>query len=169
MPGTAPNPDLVLTDYLMAGADGAAVLAAVRRHWPGVPVALLSATQNTMQSLGARVEQGFDASLTKPVNLAELRTTVATLTGLALHSQSGPSEPDEAPAELLLPPPAAELARMQTLLDMGAVTELRAWAQTLQQAPEHAEFARRVLELAAAWDVDGLRRLCTPDGGMATA
>jgi signal transduction histidine kinase/CheY-like chemotaxis protein len=162
-----PPPDLVLTDYLMAGADGAAVLAAVRRHWPGVPVALLSATQNTMQSLGVRLEQGFDASLTKPVNLAELRTTVATLTGLALHSRH--ELPDEEADGALVLPPAAELTRMQALLDMGAITELREWAQSLQQAPEHAEFARRVLELTAAWDVDGLRRLCSQDAGMAAA
>ena len=43
-------PSLVLTDSLMPGVDGTAVLHAVREQWPEVPVVLLSATQQTMES-----------------------------------------------------------------------------------------------------------------------
>ena len=78
MPWAAP-PSLVLTDSLMPGADGTAVLHAVRERWPGVPVVLLSATQQTMESMGAARDEGFDASLMKPVSLLDLRITLAHL------------------------------------------------------------------------------------------
>ncbi len=75
-------PSMVLTDSLMPGVDGTAVLHAVREQWPEVPVVLLSATQQTMESMGAAKDEGFDASLMKPVSLVDLRITLAHLLGI---------------------------------------------------------------------------------------
>lgn len=83
-------PALVLTDSLMPGADGAAVLRAVRERWPEVPVVLLSATQQTMESMGVAQDEGFDASLMKPVSLLDLRITLAHL--LCIEGEQGDAE-----------------------------------------------------------------------------
>jgi CheY-like chemotaxis protein len=92
-------PALVLTDNLMPGADGAAVLRAARLHLPGVPVALLSATPRLRRDGQADAPE-FDASLLKPINLAELRTTLARLLGLACaqpDDQRAAAVPDAPP------------------------------------------------------------------------
>jgi len=86
----ATPPSLILTDHQMPGADGDEVLKASRAQWPGVPVLLLSATQQTMESLGKSGSSGFDASLTKPVNLLDLRATLARVLGLQLGDASSP-------------------------------------------------------------------------------
>lgn len=176
-PGTE-APSLVLTDYLMPGANGSAVLQAVRTRWPGVPVVLLSATQKTMQSLGVARDDGFDASLMKPLNLADLRTTVAEVLGLPLaldaleaSIQGLPGSDDSAgqavgtlrrpgsPAPLCLA--ADELERIAQWVDMGALTDLTEWAEgLLQRRPECAELAGRVLRLLSAARLDEVRALC---------
>ena len=86
----ATPPSLILTDHQMPGADGDEVLKASRAQWPGVPVLLLSATQQTMESLGRAGSSGFDASLTKPVNLLDLRATLARVLGLQLGDAPPP-------------------------------------------------------------------------------
>lgn len=85
-------PSLILTDYQMPGADGGDVLQAARAQWPGVPVVLLSATQQTMESLGKAASAGFDASLTKPVNLLDLRSTLARVLGLHPGGAGNPTD-----------------------------------------------------------------------------
>lgn len=158
-------PSLVLTDYLMPGADGSAVLHAVRAHWPGVPVVLLSATQKTMQALGVARDDGFDASLMKPLNLADLRTTLADVLHLPLVADDAPELPP-----LDAPPPTAphapclsadELACIALWVDMGALTDLTEWAESLaRQRPECAELAGRVLTLLSAARLDEVHALC---------
>ena len=140
-PGVDP-PSLVLTDYLMPGADGAAVLAAVRQHWPQVPVVLLSATRQSMQSFGEPSEPGFSAVLAKPIDLAELRLTIGRLLGL--HGQ-------EVPPELR--------HRLRELVALGAVSDLRDWAEELAAQPEHRLFAERLRALSDGSDLEGLMRL----------
>lgn len=160
-PGAVP-PSLVLTDYLMPGADGTAVLEAVRRHWPGVPVVLLSATQKTMESLGELKAHGFDASLMKPINLADLRSTLSRLLGL-MEGEVIADEP--VIPSMTLPPPEA-LAQMSRLVDMGALTDLIEWAQALTRTyPDCQAFADRVLALATECDLGSMRNLCASDPG----
>lgn len=75
-------PSLVLTDYHMPGGNGDAVLDAVRRRWPGVPVVLLSATPLTMGPHAGHGMQQFDACLMKPIDLSALRSVIRRVLGL---------------------------------------------------------------------------------------
>lgn len=172
----APRPSLVLTDYLMPGADGRAVLHGVRRHWPGVPVVLVSATPYlTTDQVDAGQEQGFDASLMKPVNLADLRLTLARLLGLpgdngpplttmaALDCEAGrsPARASEREPLKLHLPPAAELEQAMLWVEMGALTDLTEWADDLaQRYPDCAEFVQRLRALLAQANFAGIRALC---------
>lgn len=152
-------PALLLTDYLMPGADGGAVLEAARRHLPGVPVVVLSATPQ-FRARGDGDGPDFDAFLLKPINLAELRITLARLLGLdyGLKDAAEERQPD-APLPLPLPPPSV-LVAMRELVALGAVSDLADWARGLASArPEHAAFARRAQRLAHEGDLEGLRRL----------
>lgn len=167
-----PAPSAVLTDYLMPGADGAAVLRAVRGKWPGVPVVLLSATQKTMQSLGVARDEGFDASLTKPLNLADLRLTLARVLGLAVARESAETRPlgfeDTHPATPFNRPETAggwltaqDLTQVEQWVEMGALTDLTEWAEALpRRHPEGADFSARVLTLLANAQLDKVRALC---------
>lgn len=142
------RPSLVLTDLSMPGADGHAVLAAVRERWPGVPVILL-----TGQPLTDATGGGFDARLQKPVDLARLRATLAGLLP--------PEPPAPAPREPARRPGAGALARMRALVDLGALTDLVEWAAALaEETPEHQAFAGEVQAAAERWDLDALQALC---------
>jgi signal transduction histidine kinase/CheY-like chemotaxis protein len=152
LPGVRP-PALVLTDKLMPGADGDAVLRAARRHLPGVPVALLSATPRFRSGDHAEALE-FDASLLKPINLAELRITLARLLGLPCE------RPGEAPvAAVPDAPPEAALQTMRELIEIGAMSDLVDWSRTLEARHEHAAFARYARQLAQDGDLAQLRRI----------
>ncbi|MCK0163916.1 ATP-binding protein [Marinobacter sp. S6332] len=75
-------PAIIVSDYQLPGASGDEVLRIARSQWPKVPVILLSATQNS----NPRPEKGspkrFSAYLSKPVDLFELRMTLAELCNL---------------------------------------------------------------------------------------
>lgn len=149
--GSAP-PSLVLTDLMMPGADGHAVCTAVKARWPEVPVLLLSAQATEAAGAG----DGFAAQLHKPVAPGRLRASLADLLGPA--PATPPAEPPAVPASR---PDAASLARMQALVELGALSDLVEWAEALAaQTPAHSAFARRVLALTDSWDVDALQALC---------
>jgi len=106
--GDTARPSLVLTDLNMPGADGHAVLAAVRERWPGVPVVLL-----TGQSLSG-ASRGFDARLPKPIDVARLRATLA-----GLLPPTPPKSPKPARRAPVRRPGAEALARMGAEITMG--------------------------------------------------
>lgn len=148
--GDTARPSLVLTDLNMPGADGHAVLAAVRERWPGVPVVLL-----TGQSLSG-ASRGFDARLPKPIDVARLRATLA-----GLLPPTPPKSPKPARRAPVRRPGAEALARMRALVALGALTDLVEWAEALAaEAPGHADFAREVLATAERWDLEALQALC---------
>lgn len=109
----------MLTDLNMPGADGHAVLAAVRERWPGVPVVLL-----TGQSLGG-ASRGFDARLPKPIDVARLRATLA-----GLLPPTPPKSPKPARRAPVRRPGAEALARMRALVALGALTDLVEWGRS---------------------------------------
>jgi len=76
--------DLVISDFRLPGADGAAVLAHIRRACPGrrVPAIGISGTPWLLQGAG------FDLVLTKPFPLKELLESVSRLTGLRTLSEA---------------------------------------------------------------------------------
>lgn len=79
-------PAIIITDYLLPGASGAEVLRVTRSRWPNVPVVLLSATQNSNPKPMDKTEARFNAYLSKPVDLLELRLKLAELCSLTSAS-----------------------------------------------------------------------------------
>ncbi|MGS0977470.1 response regulator [Burkholderia glumae] len=152
-----PRPDLVLTDHTMPRAGGAAVLAAVRQHFPTAPVVVLSALpQAVEETRGNGNAAGYDACLLKPVNLPELRITLARLLGLALDTAGTPPG-EEAP---LVRPSMHVLAEARQLIGLGAITDLVDWADGLAARDRRcATFALKVQQLARLGELGELRVL----------
>ena len=152
------HPDLVLTDYLMPGADGLAVLRAARVHLPGVPVVVLSAILQTTAAGDDPAAPEFDAALLKPINLAELQETLARLLGL----RRLPPVTDTSEAAPLVGPPPEARAVALALIDLGAISDLIDWADALRaEHPQCEAFATQVHQLATRGDLAGLQRLCS--------
>jgi signal transduction histidine kinase/CheY-like chemotaxis protein len=151
-------PDLLLTDYLMPGADGLAVLRAAREHLPGVPVVVLSAIPQATQDHEGNAPSGFDAILLKPVNFMELQNTLARL--LKLDRIPSSAADAQAAPPLVSPPPQA-LAVAHMLIDLGAISDLIDWADAVaSQYPGCEAFARKARQLATLGDLAELERLC---------
>ncbi|NMV37458.1 ATP-binding protein [Ralstonia insidiosa] len=152
------RPDLVLTDYLMPGADGFAVLVAARQHLPGVPVVVLSAIPLAASANDGPATPAFDASLLKPINLAELQEALMRLLGLLRL----PPVADASEAAPLVGPPPQARAVALALIDLGAISDLIDWADALHtEYPQCEAFAMQVRQLATRGDLAGLQRLCS--------
>ncbi|MDD2545462.1 MAG: hybrid sensor histidine kinase/response regulator [Burkholderiaceae bacterium] len=157
-PGTPP-PSLVLTDHLLPGAEGTAVLAAVRQHWPGVPVMLLSASPERPDALADQPSQRFDACLLKPIELAALRSSMARLLNPAPSQAAGEGAVPAAGGAIPWPPPEA-LGPLDRLIALGALTDLTEWAQALPaRYPACQRWSEQVLALLARGDIAGLQHL----------
>lgn len=148
------EPDLVLTDHMMPNADGLSVARAVRRYWPGMPVLAISASPQVVASDG-----GYTACLLKPIELADLRNTLARLLDLQRDDAQAPTQDDGNVA--LTRPPREHLQQARQLIAMGAITDLMDWARDLsEQAPQFDRFARHVHHLAQRGDLSSLAELC---------
>lgn len=146
-------PDLVLTDLRMPFAGGEEVLAKVRSKWPDLPVVLLTATPDA--TLPAADE--FSAILSKPVSMALLRRTLASQLGISFCM----APPVEARGVATTYPDARSLREAQSLIQMGAISDLIDWAQRLvTRSPALTEFAERATQLAERGELDRLRALC---------
>ncbi|KAA0890949.1 ATP-binding protein [Pusillimonas sp. ANT_WB101] len=181
-------PSAVLTDYSMPGAGGDAVLAAVRLHWPDVPVLLLSAHITARSSSDQALTPGFDAFLPKPIDFSILAGELSRLldpdntllkpsskdvllTDESTNHESTPSHvtPQSphsqhtratAGAQHDAAPPQARLAELSRLVEEGALTDIEDWAQTLRtDLPEHAQFALEVERLVEDLDLHALNKL----------
>ncbi|NWN91633.1 response regulator [Marinobacter adhaerens] len=85
---TRKAPGVIITDYYLPDGSGCDVLRIAQAHWPGVPVVLLSAIPNNHCELGIHSSERFDACLPKPIDLLELRFTLAELCNLSPESSS---------------------------------------------------------------------------------
>lgn len=72
----AHQPHVVITDLRMEGMDGMALFAAARRHYPGLPVVILTA-HGTIPDAVEATKQGVYSYLTKPFDSQQLLDTVA--------------------------------------------------------------------------------------------
>ncbi|AJC23056.1 hybrid sensor histidine kinase/response regulator [Pandoraea pulmonicola] len=155
-----PPPDLVITDHMMPNADGLAVARAVRRRWPALPVLAVSASPQALASddpAGA----GYNACLLKPIELADLRNTLARLLNLPRDDARAASDAAQATNVPRLRPSRELLHDAQQLIAMGAITDLIDWARDLSaQTPQFDGFARHVQQLAQRGDLAGLTALC---------
>lgn len=139
-----PAPDLVLTDYFLPRANGDAVLSSAQSRFPRTPVVVLSATQPDSQ--GAT---GYAARLTKPVDLATLRRTLADVCQrelqqpAALHASAADGGDSTETPPIPLPLSFEERHQLASLIELGAVTDLMEWSQALAaNTPERADTAR---------------------------
>ena len=75
------KPDLILLDVMMPGMDGFEVCRIIRKTpvLSEVPVVLVTALDD-LDSLLEGIEAGADDFISKPYNIAELRTRVKTIT-----------------------------------------------------------------------------------------
>ena len=158
-------PDLVLTDHMMPNADGLAVARATRRRWPDVPVLAVSASPQVVAVAGSSSQadgaddRGYDACLLKPVDLADLRNTLARL--LDLQRDEGGATESEQERATFVRPSREHLVEARQLISMGAITDLMDWARSLSEhAPQYDVFAHQVHRLAQRGDLAGLAELC---------
>jgi signal transduction histidine kinase/DNA-binding NarL/FixJ family response regulator len=150
-------PDLLLTDHMMPGADGMAVLAAARRYLPALPVVALSAMPQAVGARSDNGEQGYDACLLKPVNLVDLRNTLARL----LKLTRAPAIDIALNDRNLVRPSALILAESRRFIDLGAISDLIDWAESLAaRDPQYGEFALKVRHFARLGDLVELQSLC---------
>jgi signal transduction histidine kinase/DNA-binding response OmpR family regulator len=158
-----PAPDLLLTDHMMPGADGMAVLAAARRYRPALPVVALSAMPQTVGARGNNGSDrdsdapGYDACLLKPVNLVDLHNTLARL----LKLTRAPSADITLNRKSLIRPATHILAETQRFIELGAISDLIDWAENLAaRDPQCGEFALKVRHFARLGDLVELQSLC---------
>ncbi|MDH0288621.1 hybrid sensor histidine kinase/response regulator [Pseudomonas sp. GD04087] len=159
------RPDLVLTDYLMPRCNGGELLLALRERWPELPVVVLPATQQTMQPLGQAAGLQFDASLVKPISLADLGATLAQLLRLRCGPAVAERKHDRRQHDLAgqlesLTPEQQQC--LWALVEAGAVTDLMEWTQTL--AAGFHGLAVHLRELAETGDLDAIQNLIEPLG-----
>ena len=75
-------PDLVLMDIQMQGIDGVEALRRLRAEWRTASIPVAAFTASVTAGDRSRVTQaGFDAFVSKPVNLKEFIATVQRLSG----------------------------------------------------------------------------------------
>ncbi|WP_328498984.1 response regulator transcription factor [Streptomyces sp. NBC_00414] len=95
------EPDLVVLDVMMPGADGLDVVRVLRAERREVPVLMLTA-RSAEDDLLLGLDLGADDYMTKPFSPRELTARVRTL---LRRNRRGP---DPAPATVLAPAPASE-------------------------------------------------------------
>ena len=81
--------DVVVTDLRMPDGDGLAIVRAVRRVFPGIPVLVLTAFGTVATSVEA-MRLGAVTMLEKPIPVADLLATVAVALGID-HQKQNPS------------------------------------------------------------------------------
>lgn len=141
----------------MPEASGHDVLAAARSCHPHVPVVLVSAVPF---SQAARPDAGecFDAQLLKPISLADLRNTIATL--LKMQRELRLAQPASQDPPFLEPPATVLLDEARVLIELGAISDLLDWAEKIAQAaPRHAPFAAKVSQLAKRGELRELQSM----------
>lgn len=76
--GFTPELVLILADINMPGMSGVELLAKVKKYWPQLPVAMITAYGDEASEQEAR-SAGALEFLTKPLNFAQLKDRMATI------------------------------------------------------------------------------------------
>jgi hypothetical protein len=125
-----------------------------------VPVVAVSATP---QAVGGRCDdegQSHDAYLLKPVDRADLRSTLARLLGRKpMHPLVNLDAQDH--DQPVVRPSVQALGEAQLLIGFGAISDLIDWAENIAiHEPQCAAFARQARRLASLGDLTGLEAIC---------
>ncbi len=83
--------DVILTDLLMPGVDGFAILEAARRHAPTTPVIVMSGRAQTSEAVRA-MRAGARDFLTKPFDLAAFEEVLASVWASAIPTEAPTTE-----------------------------------------------------------------------------
>jgi DNA-binding NarL/FixJ family response regulator len=91
------NPDLVLLDLRMPGADGLTCLAQIKKRYPDVKVVVLSVStdQNVIQTA---LQRGASAYIVKSINPIDLPSALRQAVEGTVYSAIGLPDPGENPA-----------------------------------------------------------------------
>jgi DNA-binding NarL/FixJ family response regulator len=91
------NPDLVLLDLRMPGADGLTCLAQIKKRYPEVKVVVLSVStdQNVIQTA---LQRGASAYIVKSINPIDLPSALRQAVEGTVYSAIGLPDPGENPA-----------------------------------------------------------------------
>ena len=148
--------DLVITDQFMRRDTGWTVL----RHWgTHCPVILVSSAPPA-QPADLPVGLAFSQTFLKPLDVDALFDTLAAI--FRFEWIETPLPAWDSPEFVGERPDETHLAALRTLIEQGAVSDLRDWAKALIEAsPEHTVFAQQVLEALAKLDFDKLTKLST--------
>jgi DNA-binding NarL/FixJ family response regulator len=92
------NPDIVLLDLRMPGADGLSCLASIRKEYPKVKVVVLSVStdQNVIQTV---LKRGASAYIVKSINPIDLPSALRQAVEGNVYSAIGLPDPGESPAK----------------------------------------------------------------------
>lgn len=138
----------------MPGASGQAVLHAARSRHSSMPVIMMSAVPVHKPT----VDERFDAYLQKPVSLADLRNTIATLLSLPRADQLATSSAIDVAA--LRRPAQDQLDEARMLAELGAVSDLMDWAEKIASLdPTCESFVAKVRQLAKRGEFDELKAM----------
>ncbi|NMG03211.1 ATP-binding protein [Azoarcus taiwanensis] len=145
------RPTLVLTDHRLPGESGDTVLQAVKQTDQTVSVILLSATRE-LETPPPASDWQYAARLSKPVDLAQLRSEIARICGLeqvTVRLAAPGWKYDATPAPTTWPPDSDAVAIVQQWLALGAVTDLVEWCDSAAtQHPAHAGAIADLRQLA---------------------
>jgi CheY-like chemotaxis protein len=151
--------DLVVTDQFMPDGDGWAVLEAVYRDRPDVPVVMISAAPASLPE-GWMSSARFAAEFLKPINHNEFLTLIGRLLGLRWTHVPPVARGIDSPPGVR--PAAAELAVLREMVELGEVTSIREWTRGLRRrSPELSGFADRVEASVADLDFETLQELAS--------
>ncbi|QFY41249.1 response regulator [Candidatus Methylospira mobilis] len=144
--------DAILVDQMMPRIGGWELLLTLRRQYPNAIVILCSAIP-PQRPAGFPRDIDFNAILLKPVFADQLLLAVRKLL-------DGISEPSARIPVLSFSIPDELLAPLRTLIAVGSITEIEAWAVRFEtDHPEHTDFAFRVREAARRVDLHELAAL----------
>jgi len=116
--------DLCLTDMRLPDGDGLSVVDYVSKHYPNLPVAVITAHGSTENAVAALKAGAFDY-LAKPVSLDQLRTLVRSALKLPRPAQrrAQGEDPPAAPGAPLLIGESAAMQAVRAIIDRLARTQ----------------------------------------------
>lgn len=152
---------LVITDQFMPDGDGWMLLEEIRQRSPEMPVLLVSAAPSERPA-EADANTGFSAFLLKPVDSYVLLGTIGELLDLSWTVGDEPATTPRHPTSPLQAPvlSKAEREALRRMIDLGQVTSLQEWADTLaQDSPTLTDLAHRITQAAERLDFQELQRI----------
>lgn len=121
------------------------------RRSPSVPAP-------SARDVGRSLAAGYNEFLPKPVDTDRLLDCLQRYLDLEWHYDGCAAELSPATGPLMKPPPE-ELAAVDQALRVGDYRCLREEAERLQQQPEYAQFAERLMQLVVKFDERAIAEL----------